>query len=148
MLFLSCENEGIINKKHLFTLMTDDSVKYWDIVYEDKLFDITESLVFPYYSYSFSKDGEYFVFHKRGKSRARIIGSDAIKLNYWKYISDSIIDVNGELAQILYLSEDTLKYKKQNDSSIVILSKSKHQTSTINTIEIAPDMISSPAKSE
>lgn len=148
MLLFSCENETLVTKNHLITVITSDSVKYWDVVYEDKLFKINESKIFPYYYYSFNKDGKYFFYYKNGAKRVRVVGSDMVKSNDWKYISDSTIEVNGELAQIFYLSEDTLKYKKQNDKSIIVLSKSKYQISSIDTIEIAPDSYSTPTRAD
>jgi hypothetical protein len=114
--------------------LTNDSLKYWNIVYSEKLYNKDKSLIYPYYFYSFDVDNNYCYFYKRGKKRVRDIGGDVITENNWDFINDSLIKLNGCIYKVKLLTQDTFKYEDLK-GSINILAKSDHQKSDIDTIE-------------
>jgi hypothetical protein len=138
--FTSCKNEKN-NQASILNNLTSDSVKYWDVVFEEKLFDKNNSKIFPYYTYSFNTNGTFLFFHRRGNKRVRLIGSDVVKPNSWKQINDSLIEMNDYLFKIISLSEDTFKYYDTENKTIIILSKNHNQKSDINLVEEAPSML-------
>lgn len=137
--FLSCSNKA--KNKSLNTLLTNDSIKYWDIVLKKGLYSKSNNRIFPYYSYSFNASGNYFFYTKRDNYRVRFVGGDVVLPDAWSYINDSTIKMNNKTAKILKLDEDTFKYYDISIGSTVILSKSKDQSHRFDSIEEAPPLI-------
>lgn len=130
VLFSSCKERDSIKKK--ISLLTGDSTVYWDLVFAKDKYDKTKEKIFPLFCYSFSRDGKYYIYRYQKNKRIRKSGSDLVLLQTWEVTKDSQIKIDEELVKIIVLTQDTLKYQKDGD--IYIFSKSKVQSSAMDSI--------------
>jgi len=112
-------------KKHdLSFLLTNNSSKYWDIVYRSNFYDQSKSIVFPRYCYCFDKDGKWtFYTYKKG-IRQYYDSGDIVIPEKWTLIADSFIILGFKKYRIKTLTSDTLIYTcGKADSTVLTRSK-------------------------
>lgn len=142
LILVSCNSkENKKSKKEEFvTLLTSDSVKYWEVVNLPDRFSKQASKKYPYFWYSFNKNGEMKFYSLSGNKRAFLIGSDADIPNKWREITDSSIVTDYDTVKIIKLTTDTFKYYNKK-KGLIILSKSSNQSALMDTIEDAPPLL-------
>lgn len=136
----SCKNDSI-EEPSFTSRLTSDSTKYWDVVEQPNLYSKNTSKVFPFYWYSFGIDGKYKFYSKKNNKRAYREGGDVVLLERWSLTQNEILIINGDTVKVVLLSVDTLKYLN-NKKELIVLAKSKNQSSTMDSIVQEIPMIS------
>lgn len=108
-------------KKELTYFLTNDSCKYWDMVYNPSFYDKSKSKTFPYFCYSFDKSKNwYFYSYDKGK-RKPYEQHDIVITQRWSLISDTSIMLGGKMYKIEKLTKDTFIYASDKTDSTVLV---------------------------
>jgi|SRR5690606_2917085 len=112
-LISSCSSK----KEKIVNLITNDKVKYWDIV------DTTDKVK---WGYSFSKNGTCLYYYYDGEnicSRHIMDDDDLIYEDTWLLKNDSILNFRSTDKKILRLTEDTLLTEYKGKKLLLVKSK-------------------------
>lgn len=90
--------------------LTNDSVKYWDVIEKPNFYSKCNSKTFPYYGYYFSKNGEFSFYFYENSTRKAFENNDVVRSNNWRYITERSIEIGENIYEIEKLSNDSFIY--------------------------------------
>jgi hypothetical protein len=122
ILTFSCVKD---KKTELTLFLTNDSLKYWDMVYNPRFYDRSKSLTFPLYCYCFEKSNKWNFYIYRKGVRQQYEQDDIVIPRKWDMISDTTIMLGFKTYKIEKLSKDTFIYIEDTDTTILINSMIK-----------------------
>jgi hypothetical protein len=122
LLLSACCHEKTIDRQ---CLLTNNNIKFWDVVYDTHLYNKAISRVYPCYCYCFDNNNNWNLYeYQRKKKWTQYDTGDVESVMTWYFSSDTTINIGGAVYKIAKFTTDTLilTSKKMQDSTVLVKS--------------------------